>query len=103
MDEIQRVTPDDLEREIASEHYFTALDGVTQATGHREVGVDGGIQTAVILQEGATVPLSLLTFCVLVLRNGCKVVGVNHGPVDPAGFDADYGRQDAPYWNEEKT
>jgi hypothetical protein len=89
--EAPRVTPADIETEIASEHYFTALDG-------RRGAIDSG---AYVGRENPTpndadlVPLGLVTFCVLVLRNGCKVVGINHGPVDPANFDAEHGRRDA--------
>lgn len=39
--------------------------------------------------------LQSLTLCVLVLHNGCKVVGINHGPVDRANFNAAHGREDA--------
>lgn len=39
--------------------------------------------------------LSLLTFCVLVLKNGTKVVGINYGPVSPDNFDAVRGRTEA--------
>lgn len=39
--------------------------------------------------------LSLLTFCVLVLRNGHRVVGINYGPVDPALFSAETAREQA--------
>lgn len=46
---------------------------------------------------GAT--FDTVTICLMVLQNGTKIVGVNHGPVDPAGFSADdgrtYARQDA--------
>lgn len=74
-----RITPADLEAEIASEHYFTA------AQGH--LGAGNG--------NFGPPELGLLTFCVLILRNGCKVVGINYGPVVPDGFDPVYGREDA--------
>lgn len=37
-------------------------------------------------------PLTLLTFCVLVLKNGFTVTGES-ACVDPANFDAEIGRQ----------
>lgn len=86
-----KITPEQLEAEIASERYFTALEGVMGAYGAR-----GGVHPhGVSPSQEEHANLALLTFCVLVLRNGCKVVGVNHGPVDPAGFDEAYGRKDA--------
>ena len=74
-----RVTPADIEAEIASEHYFTALDGVEGATG----SWNGGDSYA----------LGLITICVLITRNGTKLVGVNEGPVSIQNFDADMGRR----------
>ena len=57
-----RVTPADVEANIVSEHYFTAEQG----TNH-----EGAIQS---YHDGSDfdgdVSLRLLTFCVLVLRNG---------------------------------
>ena len=62
-----RVTPADIEANIASEHYFTAADGVRAATG-------GNLfHDAWLIEKGG--PLSLLTFCVLRLRNGFTVTG----------------------------
>lgn len=72
-----RVTPADIEAEIASEHYFTALDGVL-------TGAPVDIATADAL--------SLLTFCVLVLKNGFTVTGES-ACVSPANFDAEIGRK----------
>jgi hypothetical protein len=85
--EAPRVTPAEIEAEIASEHYFTAADGAYQA--------GRGSDYTEIEWAAIKGPLGLLTFCVLLLRNGCKVVGINHGPVDPANFDAEHGRRDA--------
>lgn len=75
-----RVTPADIEAEIASEFYFTAADGVEGASGHRPNSVRDG--TA----------LSLLTFCVLVLRNGFTVTGES-ACASPENFDAELGRK----------
>lgn len=74
-----RVTPGDIEAAIASEHYFTALDGVINSLGNRLPGQDN---TA----------LSLLTFCVLVLRNGFTVTGES-ACASPENFDAEIGRK----------
>ena len=80
-----RVTPADIEAEIASEFYFTAADGVRGEllSSLPELGVNFGGDN----------PLSLLTFCVLITRNGMRLVGVNEGPVSIQNFDADMGRR----------
>lgn len=75
-----RVTPADIEAEITSEFYFTAGDGVFGASGHRPNSVRAG--TA----------LHLLTFCVLVLRNGFTVTGES-ACASPENFDAEIGRK----------
>jgi hypothetical protein len=63
-----RVTLADIEANITSAFYFTAAEGVYGASGHRPNSVRAG--TA----------LSLLTFCVLVLRNGFTVTGSRRAP-----------------------
>lgn len=78
-----RVTPADIEANIASEHFFTAEQGAFAA-------FDPPRGSDVVPPE-----LSLLTFCVLVLRNGAKVVGINYGAIDPAQHSAERGRQEA--------
>ena len=77
-----RVTPTDLEANIDSEHYFTALDGVD---GHYR----GGYQAQGVANAQA---LCLLTFCVLVLRNGFTVTGES-ACASPENFDAELGRK----------
>jgi hypothetical protein len=82
-----RVTPADIEACIDSESYFTAADGVTGAI----IGKPG----ASLLPEYVTAPgwpLSLLTFCVLVLRNGFTVTGES-ACASPENFDAEIGRK----------
>lgn len=77
-----RITPDDVETNIVSEHYFTASDGVTGATGlHKAVITDSNPES-----------LDLLTFCVLVLRNGFTVTGES-ACASPENFDAEIGRK----------
>lgn len=72
-----RITPADIEANIADERYFTAADGVRESDGSDP---DKGH------------PLSLLTFCVLVLRNGFTVVGKS-ACASPENFDAELGRK----------
>jgi N4 Gp49/Sf6 Gp66 family protein len=76
-----RVTPADIEANISSEHYFTAADGV--------VGALSGNPKQEI---AAAVPLFLLTFCVLVLRNGFTVTGES-ACASPENFDAEIGKK----------
>lgn len=79
-----RVTPDDIEVAIVQEHYFTAEDGKLGAyRAHGDV------------HQGSTSShpsLSLLTFCVLVLRNGFTVTGES-ACVSPENFNAEIGRR----------
>ena len=67
-----RVTPQRIEDVIVSEHYFTAAQGVR------------------ILPQDS--PLHLLTFCVLVLRNGFTVTGES-ACASPENFDPEIGRK----------
>ena len=76
-----RVTPDDIDDAIASTHYFTAEDGVDRAN-RGQTSVGGKNPQA----------LSLLTFCVLVLRNGFTVTGES-ACASPENFDAELGRK----------
>jgi hypothetical protein len=80
-----RVLPADIEANIASEHYFTALDGVLSNGGsgllHHELG-----------DKTQQVALATLTFCVLVLRNGFTVTGES-ACASPENFDAEIGRR----------
>ena len=86
-----RVTPADIEAEIASEHYFTAAEGRYGAiVSETYVGTE-----LPKVDDGDLEPLELLTFCVLVLRIGAKVVGINHGAIDPAQHSAERGREQA--------
>ena len=80
-----RVTPADIEANIASEHYFTAADGVI---GEERMRPEDCFYAKIDPQ------LSLLTFCVLVLRNGFTVTGEAYC-ADPAKFNAETGRIEA--------
>ena len=79
-----RVTPADIEANIASEHYFTAADGCVGRAA-RETTADAW---DVIAPDG----LAVLTFCVLVLRNGFTVTGES-ACASPENFDAEVGRK----------
>lgn len=68
-----RVTPADIDANIAGEYFFTA---------------DKALGEGVPLLPG----LSLLTFCVLVLKNGFTVTGES-ACASPENFDAEVGRK----------
>ena len=82
-----RVTPADIEANIASERYFTAQDGVVGASFAKSMTSDGAE-----FEGDAEAPLDLLTFCVLVLRNGFTVTGES-ACASPENFDAELGRK----------
>lgn len=75
-----RVTPADIESNIASEFYFTATEGVLGAS---EMGT---------APAGRARSLDLLTFCVLVMKNGFTVTGES-ACASPENFDAEIGRK----------
>lgn len=73
-----RVTPEAIRANIVSEHYFTAAEGF--------LGNGDGLHMT-------TPPaLELLTFCVLVLRNGFTVTGES-ACASPENFNAEIGRE----------
>ena len=78
-----RITPSDIEVNIASEHYFTAAQGVYG----REMDLLESVS-----DPSTHGPLNLLTFCVLVLRNGFTVTGES-ACASPENFDAELGRK----------
>ena len=76
-----RVTPPMIESNIISERYFSAQDGADNSDVHAGA------------QKGApNESLALLTFCVLVLRNGFTVTGES-ACASPENFDAELGRK----------
>lgn len=75
-----RITPTDIGANIASEFYFTATEGVL---GSSEMGT---------IPAGRARSLDLLTFCVLVLRNGFTVTGES-ACASPENFDPEIGRK----------
>ena len=76
-----RITPADLQDNIASEHFFTAAQGVSGAERAGECHPITPVP-----------PLGLLTFCVLVLRNGFTVTGES-ACASPENFDEEIGRK----------
>lgn len=85
-----RITPADIEANIASEHYFTAAQGYAKAM--EDAAFSNGALNGEQLRQVPHV-LSHITICVLITRNGTKLVGANEGPVSPENFDAEMGRQ----------
>ena len=79
-----RVTPADIEANIASTFYFTAAQGAEKAAR------DNGSYAAGTPAEGQA--LGLLTFCVMVLKNGFTVTGKS-ACASPENFDAEVGRK----------
>ena len=73
-----RVTPADIEANIRAETYFTAFDGFM--ADDRDMTMKDADA------------LKLLTFCVLVLRNGFTVTGES-ACASPENFDAEIGRK----------
>lgn len=75
-----RITPADMQANIVAEHYFSAAEGLGGACdGYKLLNpVNGG--------------LHLLTFCILVLRNGFTVTGES-ACASPENFDAEIGRK----------
>ena len=78
-----RVTPQRINDVIDGEYYFTAAQGVQAAFGE---------QDELTRLTGAHGELSLLTFCVLRLKNGFTVTGES-ACASPENFDAEIGRK----------
>ena len=92
-----RVTPADIDAAIVEVHYFTAQQGTDGALTAQFRAADPTKAVSIRpLQDDpvATTPLSLLTFCVLVLRNGFTVVGES-ACASPENFDAEVGQRAA--------
>ncbi len=82
-----RVTPADIESAIASEHYFTALQGA-RMEGLDYIEKMGMVPAPQPLQPA----LGLLTFCVLILKNGFAVSGES-ACASPENYDENLGRK----------
>ena len=79
-----RVTQADIEANIVSEWYFTAMEGVE--------GTDPKATVYGQWDEEFPDELARLTFCVLILRNGFMVTGES-ACSSPENFDAEIGRK----------
>jgi hypothetical protein len=77
-----RITPDDIEANIVYEIYLNAGDAAVA------VGVSPGVEKIIRAADSTY----LLTFCVLVLRNGFTVTGES-ACASPENFDAELGRK----------
>lgn len=75
-----RITPADIEANIDSEHYFTGGEGVAGRC-YREIST-----------LHSPLQLELLTFCVLVLKNGFTVTGES-ACASRENFDKEVGRK----------
>lgn len=86
-----RVTPIDIENNIASEHYFTADEGNYGHQYLRTINENGGV---IDYEARKVTPdaLKLLTICILTLRNGFTVLGTS-ACASPENFDAGLGRK----------
>ena len=76
----KRVTPEDIDNNIHSAHYFTAAQGIQGAT-------PPGLRTAVPPES-----TKLMTICTLVLKNGFIVIG-HSACADPASYSQEVGEQ----------
>lgn len=68
----RRITPEIIDEQIVGEAYFRGTDGV-----HR---------------DSDNIPLSCLTICVLVLKNGFTIVGKS-ACASPENYDSELGRK----------
>jgi len=73
-----RLTPSEIDASIADCYYFTAENGVSAA------------QEDMTILAGYHSQLKLLTFCVVILRNGYMVTGES-ACASPENFDAEIG------------
>jgi hypothetical protein len=87
-----RVTPADIEANIASEHYFTAEDGIDGAMANLNLYQSHNDVDTLAGQKIPPYSFHLLTFCVIVLRNGFTVTGES-ACASPENFDAEIGRK----------
>ena len=91
-DKFPRITPQDIEDAIHSEHFFTADRGVLGNASHDAAGRADVGKLRPVVEVLIPQPLHLLTFCVLVLRNGFTVTGES-ACASPENFNAEIGRK----------
>ena len=100
-----RVTPADIEANIVGEYYFTAKDAIAGYHPAIQVLIDGLRKFAprvlntwdsarAKIEGEIPQSLAVMTFCVLVLRNGFTVTGESYC-ADAERFDAETGRNEA--------
>jgi hypothetical protein len=82
-----RVTTQHIESVIISEHYFTAAEGVHGANELLKPH-----ESPIDYYQEVHPAESLLTFCILVLKNGFTVTGES-ACASPENFDAEIGRK----------
>jgi hypothetical protein len=82
-----RITPERIQAVIASEHYFTAEEGVIGA-----YKANGDVYVGTMPDDLNASALPLLTICVLVLANGFTVLGKS-ACASPENFNAEIGRR----------
>lgn len=70
-----RVTLDSMNEKVAGEYYFTAAQAVA------------GLSDAPQMHA-----LTVLTICILVMRNGYTIIGKS-APADPSNFNAELGKK----------
>ena len=86
---VPRLTPDHIDSVIQSVHYFTAGDGYAGALASSEE-----FNSLPEVERSINPPqqLDLLTFCVIVLKNGFTVTGES-ACASPDNFDAEIGKK----------
>ena len=84
-----RVTAEDIAANVIDERYFTAWEGAQLAYWGDSDPANPKPLEGEPKRDG---PLSLLTFCVLVLRNGFTVTGES-ACASPENFDAEIGKK----------
>ncbi len=84
-----RITPEHIGSVIVSEHYFTAAQGDAKAIEDWAF-VNGSLNGAAM--RPVPKALELLTFCVLVLKNGFTVTGES-ACASPENFDPEIGKR----------
>lgn len=84
-----RLTPDHIDSVIQSVHYFTAGDGFAGALTATEE-LNSIPEEMRVIQP--PVQLDLLTFCVIILKNGFTVTGES-ACASPENFNAEIGQK----------
>lgn len=91
-DKFPRITPALVEANIASEHYFTAAQGLVGAQSEVASGEYTVGELRPVTEIMVPLSLRLMTICVLVLRNGFTVHGVS-SVANPENFNEGIGRK----------